>query len=49
MLSIGLVTGLVVALAGLGAMAVITRDKSNIFHGDEEKTFDAVLIADSDM
>lgn len=49
MLSIGLVTGLVVALAGLGAMAVITRDESNIFHGDEEKTFDAVLIADSDM
>ena len=49
MLSIGLVSGLAVALAGLGAMAVITRDEGNIFHTDEEKTFDAVLIPDSGM
>ena len=49
MLSIGLVSGLALALAGLGAMAVITRDGGNLFHIDEEKTFDAVLITDSDM
>ena len=49
MLSIGLASGLAVALAGLGAMAVITRDEGNIFPIDEEKTFDAVLIPDSDM
>ncbi|MCS5535350.1 MAG: hypothetical protein NZ802_05805, partial [Candidatus Poseidoniales archaeon] len=49
MLSIGLASGLAVALAGLGAMAAITRDEGNIFPIDEEKTFDAVLIPDSDM
>ena len=48
MLSIGLVTGLAVALAGLGAMAVITRDGSDIFHGDDEKTYDAELIDSED-